>query len=169
MRIIKSIFLFLPLFFFLSCQGPYHKDPKKPIKIGIKEVAVVDAEAEGDKEPSIEDTPTLDNKGVGPITHVELSDNIDQAMADAGQATYNTFCIACHQLDKRMVGPALGNVMNKRAPEWVMNMILDPDKMLEEDPVAKALLDIYIAPMANMGLTEDEAREVLEYLRTTAE
>lgn len=168
MRIIKSFCLFLPLFFFLSCQGPYHKDPKKPIKIGIKEVAVVEAD-EGEAEDSIEDTPTLDNKGVGPITSLELPETIDQAMADAGKVTYNTFCIACHQLDKRMVGPALGNVMNMRAPEWVMNMILDPDTMLQEDPVAKALLDIYIAPMANMGLTEEEAREVVEYLRTTVD
>lgn len=47
-------------------------------------------------------------------------------------------------------------------------MILDPDTMLQEDPVAIALLEEYIAPMANMGLTEDEAREVLEYLRTEA-
>jgi|SRR5690625_257418 len=170
MRIIKSLFLFIPLFFLLSCEGPYHKPPKETIKIGLKELAAADAVVEeAEPKESIADQPSLDNKGVGPISHVELGEEIDQAMAEAGKATYNTFCIACHQMDKRMVGPPLGNVMNMRSPEWVMNMILDPDTMLQEDPVAIALLEEYVAPMANMGLSEDEAREVVEYLRTEAQ
>ena len=47
-----------------------------------------------------------------------------------------------------------------------MNMILDPEKMVKEDPVAKELLKRYLAPMANQSLTQDEARKILEYFRT---
>lgn len=165
---IKNVLLFVPLFFFLACQGPYHKPEKKPLKIGIQDLSSVDeGEAVEDEGESIEDVPTLDNKGVGPIENVELGDDIDQAMADAGEETFNTFCIACHQLETRMVGPALKDVLKLRSPEWTMNMILDPDTMLSDDPVAKELLDIYGAPMANLGLTEDQARELIEYFRTT--
>jgi hypothetical protein len=48
-----------------------------------------------------------------------------------------------------------------------MNMILNPDGMVKEDPVAKQLLMEYNGtPMANQNLTKEEARAVLEYFRT---
>src|SRR5690625_7236301 len=87
MRIIKSLFLFIPLFFLLSCEGPYHKPPKETIKIGLKELAAADAVVEeAEPKESIADQPSLDNKGVGPISHVELGEEIDQAMAEAGRS-----------------------------------------------------------------------------------
>ena len=48
-----------------------------------------------------------------------------------------------------------------------MNMILNPDGMLKEDPIAQALLKEYNnTPMLNQNLSEEEARAVAEYLRT---
>jgi len=48
-----------------------------------------------------------------------------------------------------------------------MNMILNPEEMIQKDPIAKQLLiDSNGAPMANQNLTEDEARSILEYFRT---
>jgi hypothetical protein len=48
-----------------------------------------------------------------------------------------------------------------------MNMILNPEEMVQKDPIAKQLLVEYNgAPMANQNLTEDEARAILEYFRT---
>jgi hypothetical protein len=48
-----------------------------------------------------------------------------------------------------------------------MNMILDPEDMIQKDPLAKALLiEFNGSPMANQNLTEEEARQVLEYFRT---
>ena len=109
----------------------------------------------------------LDNKGVGPITSVEFGDEIDTELAAAGEAKYNSICIACHMVDQRMIGPAMKGVYERRSPEWVMNMILNPDGMLKEDPIAKALLKEYNnAIMLNQNLTEEEARAVAEYLRT---
>jgi hypothetical protein len=46
-------------------------------------------------------------------------------------------------------------------------MILSPEKMVKEDPLAKDLLiEFNGSPMANQNLTKDEARAVLEYFRT---
>lgn len=164
MKRVKFLLVFMALSFFVACQGPYHKPEKKPIKIGIKDIAQSDddgAEAE-EKEELID----LDNKGIGPISNVELGDDIDQAMADAGEAYFNGVCIACHQIDNRMVGPAMRGVMERRSPEWVMNIILNTNEMLEEDPIAKALLEEYQAPMTYMGTSEEEARQLVEYFRT---
>jgi len=48
-----------------------------------------------------------------------------------------------------------------------MNMILNPEVMVKEDPLAKELMaEFNGAPMANQGLTEDQARSILEYFRT---
>ncbi len=109
---------------------------------------------------------TSDNgKGIGPITSVELGD-IDEALVEKGKEIYKKNCTACHKIGKRVVGPALKGVTERRSPEWIMNMILNPKEMVEKDPTAKALLAEYLAPMADQSLNEEEARAVLEFFRT---
>ena len=107
----------------------------------------------------------LTDKGVGPITSVSLGE-IDQAMVTEGEAIYKAKCTACHKISKRFVGPGLKGITERRTPEWIMNMILDPELMVKENEIARQLLIEYSAPMANQNLTEDEARKILEYFRT---
>ena len=117
------------------------------------------------KEEVVEVDP-MKNKGIGPITSVTLADEIDQDLAAKGAEVYIKMCSACHKPDKRFVGPAPKGIMERRTPEWIMNMILNPDEMVQKDPIAKALLAEYLSPMANQNLTEEEARAILEYFRT---
>lgn len=117
--------------------------------------------------PAAPSTPSRDI-GVGPITEVMITESIDQEMATKGQVIFEAKCSACHKTDKRFVGPAIAGVTERREPEWIMNMILNPDIMVKENETAKNLLMEYSAPMANQNLTETEAREVLEYFRTLA-
>ena len=123
---------------------------------------------EAPAETASEGVPVdLDNKGVGPITEMTFPDEVDAELAAQGEAKYNAICTACHMAEQRMIGPALKGVYERRSPEWVMNMILNPDGMLKEDPIAKALLKEYNnAIMLNQNLSEEEARAVAEYLRT---
>lgn len=118
-----------------------------------------------EQKAAVEETDPMNDKGVGPITSVTLGE-IDQKMADEGKAIFSAKCTACHKISKRLIGPALVGVTTRRSPEWIMNMILDPEKMVAENPIAKKLLAEYIAPMANQSLTEAEARLILEYFRT---
>jgi hypothetical protein len=46
-----------------------------------------------------------------------------------------------------------------------MSMVLHPDSMTQNDPVAKQLLSEYGTPMVYMGTTQEEARAIYEYLR----
>lgn len=109
----------------------------------------------------------LENKGVGIITSIPLNAEIDEALAKQGEEVYNQLCLACHRVGKKFIGPAPNKIFERRSPEWVMNMILDPELMVKEDPLAKDLLvEFNGAPMANQGLTEDQARSVLEFFRT---
>lgn len=119
-------------------------------------------------EPVSEGVPVdMSNKGVGPIKSVTFADEIDTELAAKGQKTFSTICVACHMAEQRLIGPALKGVFERRSPEWVMNMILNPDGMLKEDPIAKALLKEYNnAVMLNQNLSEEDARAVAEYLRT---
>ncbi|NNE03413.1 MAG: cytochrome c [Eudoraea sp.] len=109
----------------------------------------------------------LTNKGVGAITSVTLNEEIDQEMAAKGKEAYDRLCLACHRIGKKFIGPAPNDILKRRTPEWVMNMILNPELMVKEDPLAKELMiEFNGSPMANQSLTEEEARAVLEYFRT---
>jgi cytochrome c551/c552 len=106
-------------------------------------------------------------KGIGPVQNMNL-DAIDATLAAEGEALFTTKCSACHKMDQRYVGPALGDVTERRTPEFVMNMILNPAEMVQKHPEAKAMLAQFMTPMPNQNLTQDEARAVLEYLRQAA-
>ena len=109
----------------------------------------------------------LDTKGVGPIQAISLDENIDAEMAAQGKEVYDQLCLACHRIGKKFIGPAPDGILERRSPEWGMNMMLNPELMVKEDPLAKELLiEFNGSPMANQGLTEDQARAVLEYFRT---
>lgn len=126
---------------------------------------VVTEEAAPAKEASSSDP--MKNKGIGPVTSVTLAPEVDMAMAKKGEEIYTAKCTACHKPDKKFIGPAPKDILERRSPEWVMNMILNPEVMIKEDPIAKQLLvEANGAPMANQSLTEQQAREVLEYFRT---
>jgi hypothetical protein len=65
-----------------------------------------------------------------------------------------------------LIGPGLKGITKIRTPEWIMNMITNPDQMTQQDPVAEALLvQFNHTQMTNQGLTDEEAREVLEFFR----
>ena len=116
---------------------------------------------------SIEDQLTEANTGIGPVTTIVLNEDVDVSMAHRGEALFKSKCTACHSPDYKLIGPAPKGVLDRRTPEWVMNMILNPEIMLKQDPIAKQLLIEYKnIPMINQNLKEEEAREILEYFRT---
>ncbi|HEX7040366.1 MAG TPA: cytochrome c [Trueperaceae bacterium] len=103
-------------------------------------------------------------KGIGPIAEVELGE-IDPERVAAGRATFESLCSACHRFGERYVGPDLLGVTERRAPEWIMNMVLNTNEMLFEDDTAYGLLAEYMTPMPQLPLTEEQVRDVLEFFR----
>jgi hypothetical protein len=109
----------------------------------------------------------LKNKGIGPISSLVLPKEIDYNLAKTGEALFKKNCTACHRPDKKFIGPAATGIVSRRTPEWIMNMILNPEEMLRKDPLAKELLiEFNYAPMIKQGLKTEDARAILEYYRT---
>jgi len=106
------------------------------------------------------------DKGIGPVSSVTLGE-INNESAKKGEEIFSLKCTSCHKMDEKYVGPALKGVTSRRTPEWIMNFILNTSEMLEKDPTAKKLLAEYMTKMVEQGLSEDEARSVLEYMRKT--
>lgn len=102
--------------------------------------------------------------GVGPVDEEITIEEVDKEMAQEGMKLFDMKCGACHKMDSRYVGPPLGSVMNTRTPAFVMNMILNPEEMLQKHPIAQALQAEYITPMPDQQLSREDARAVVEYL-----
>lgn len=104
--------------------------------------------------------------GIGPITErVDVGDEIDGELVTKGRNIYEMKCEMCHNMEGRMVGPELGDVMERRSPEFVMNFILNPSGMTREHPVGQELLQEYMTAMPYQNVKEDEARAIVEFLR----
>lgn len=113
------------------------------------------------------DVATYDPKrGEGKYDHVELGASVDVTMAKDGETVYNVKCSSCHKTsDEKLVGPGWKGVTVRKNPEWIMNFITNPDPMIDKDPEVQAQLEICLVRMPNQGLTDDEARHLLEFMR----
>jgi len=127
-----------------------------------------DASRQAAAKPKLSPEGLTENQlknGIGPIDNIVLGD-LDQSLADKGKEVFGIKCVACHKVNERLVGPALAGVTDRRAPAYIMNMILNPDEMVKKHPEVKALLAQYYVPMTFQDVTQEDARAILEYLRT---
>lgn len=113
-------------------------------------------------------TPFQVEHGIGPVTEPMTLGPVDAAQAAAGQIQFEQKCSACHKMGEKYVGPALGDVTDRRSAAFIVNMIMNPQEMVERHPVAKQLLAEHMSYMPYQNVTLDEARQILEYLRTQA-
>lgn len=106
------------------------------------------------------------HRGEGKYDKVEVGATLDQAMAAKGAEVAGVKCTSCHKLtDEKLVGPGWKGVTLRKKPEWIMNFITNPDPMIDKDPELQAQLEICLVRMPNQGLADNEARELLEYMR----
>ena len=123
-------------------------------------------------QPTTEEKATADpssydpKRGEGKFTTVELGAALDQAMATKGEEVAGVKCTSCHKTtDEKLVGPGWKGVTERRTPQWIMNFITNPDPMIDKDPEVQAQLEICLVRMPNQGVSDDEARGILEYMR----
>ncbi|OSY86943.1 cytochrome C [Tenacibaculum holothuriorum] len=53
------------------------------------------------------------------------SQDVDEARQKEGKKLFKSLCASCHKLNKKLVGPALGGVEEKRTNEWLKAWIRD--------------------------------------------
>lgn len=103
--------------------------------------------------------------GIGPIKQIIELSALDNNLAKEGEKIFDSKCAACHKLDERYVGPAQRDVLVRRTPEFVMNMMLNPEENYQKHPEIKKLLGEYMTQMPNQNLSIQDARAILEYFR----
>ncbi|MFU8860453.1 MAG: c-type cytochrome [Cyclonatronaceae bacterium] len=107
--------------------------------------------------------------GIGPITEEITISTDDLEKIEKGRQIFDSKCAACHQMNERFVGPALGDVSERRSDAYIMNMILNPSEMARKHPEGLKLLAEYMTPMPFQNVTEEDARAITAYLKNVAE
>lgn len=146
------ILLFLIAGFFASCGGDKSENNANSTEAPKSMVG----------DPSSYDP----HRGEGKHQNVEVGDKLDVAMAEAGDKIQSVKCSSCHKLtDEKLVGPGWKGVTTRKKPEWIMNFITNPDPMIDKDPELQAQLELCLVRMPNQGLSDKDAREILEFMR----
>ena len=105
------------------------------------------------------------HRGEGKFTKIELG-SLDPGKAGSGKKVYEVKCSGCHKTStEKLVGPGWAGVTTRHAPEWIMNFITNTDAMISKDPKVQAQLEICLVRMPNQNLSDDDARNLLEFMR----
>ena len=139
---------------------------------GNKETKTEETTTETSTEQSAETTQSPESydpkrgEGKWNAENVKVGATLDASMATKGEAVSSTKCTSCHKLsDEKLVGPGWKGVTERRTPEWIMNFITNPDPMIDKDPAVQASLEICLVRMPNQNLSDDDARNILEFMR----
>src|ERR1017187_3340838 len=110
-----TLFIITILFFSCGSNDSGNEEPK--------------GNAKGTKTEEKKGIAADNGKGIGPIKNIELGP-IDDAKAKAGEKIFDAKCGVCHNITKKkLVGPGISGVTERRKPEWIMNQILNPLEM----------------------------------------
>lgn len=125
------------------------------------------SEAAAQPQKTENGNPSYDPKrGEGKFTTVDIAEHLDAAKADAGKKVFDVKCSACHKLtDEKLVGPGWLGVTTRHEPVWIMNFVTNTDEMITKDPAAQAQLEICMVRMPNQSLSDEDARNLLEFMR----
>ena len=83
-----------------------------------------------------------------------------------GKKLFKANCSACHKLDKKLIGPALGDVTQRRTEEWLLAWIKDNAALRASgDADAIAIFDEYNGSLmtAFPGLSDQDIYDILQY------
>jgi cytochrome c551/c552 len=141
------------IFCLASCGGNNESSEKK--------------ESSHEDEKTENGNPSYDpNRGAGKFTKVDVGQTLDVTKATAGEKIFSVKCNACHKLtEEKLVGPGWKGVTDRHTAEWIMNFATNPDEMLNKDPKAQAMLEICLVRMPNQNLSDDDARNIYEFMR----
>lgn len=95
-----------------------------------------------------------------------FSQEVDEARQKEGKSLYKSLCASCHKLDKKLVGPALGNIEARRDREWLYKWIRNNAELRASgDRDAIAVYEEYngAAMSAFPQLTDQNIDDILYY------
>lgn len=128
---------------------------------------VSDADAQKEKIAKVYGITLFElENGIGPVKDKLNLGAVDAAKSAEGKKLFEAKCAQCHKLDERYTGPALRNVTKLRTPEYVINMIMNPEGMVKKHPEAKKLFALHATQMTFQNVAQDDAMKILDYFRS---
>ncbi|MEX0995440.1 MAG: c-type cytochrome [Flavobacteriaceae bacterium] len=92
-------------------------------------------------------TNTLSAQEDAPVeTEEPVAEEVAELAGDpaAGRQLFNNNCAACHQLDRKAIGPALRGMAERYEKEWLYSWIRNSQALVQSgDPIAEALFNEY--------------------------
>ncbi len=86
--------------------------------------------------------------------------------AELGKKLFKANCASCHKLDKKLVGPALGGVTERRSEEWLLAWIRNNAELRASgDADANAIFEEYGGSVmtAFENLSDEDIKSILAY------
>jgi len=155
------LFIMLAVICFMAVQCNSNQQPAKDNNATAGDTTTVKT-----KTDTVMVLAGINSKGIGRFTNIQLSHPLDEKMAASGMAIYQSKCFACHKLTTELlVGPGWTGVTDRRTPEWIMNWITNTKVMIDKDLAAQADMVVCLIRMPNQDLTDQQARDVLEFMR----
>lgn len=102
-----------------------------------------------------------------PVAQEGAAQQVNPKVAE-GKKLFQTNCAACHKLDKKLIGPALGNITDSRTTEWLHAWIKDNNALRASgDQDAIDIFNEYNGmPMtAFPQLSDDDIDAILAYTK----
>ena len=89
------------------------------------------------------------------------------AYGDPGKDLFDKQCASCHSIGGGDTGgPDLKGVTSKRTDEWLVRVIVEPDKLTAaKDPVQAELVKKYGYEMPGVGVSRDDALKIIAWLK----
>lgn len=96
---------------------------------------------------------------------------VDPALAKKGKSLYaNRGCATCHAFGKKLAGPDLAGVMQRRDHDWLRRWLMNTTEMIESDSLAKAMVAEYNnTKMPNMKLQSADVDALFHYMQQETE
>ena len=100
------------------------------------------------------------------LSSFSLSAQDIEGDAAKGKSLFNSNCASCHKLDKKLVGPPLGDITEKRDREWLQKWIRNNQELRDAgDADAIAIFEEYNGSVmtAFPALSDQDIDDILQY------
>jgi nitrite reductase (NO-forming) len=164
----------------LLVQGAVRAVPKVPLPAGGTAVLELVTTAEG-PVTIVDDEPAYVGVVQGTLRGLFGRDTAAEAAArnrppprtaaerrERGAELHRERCLVCHEPPAgiQRLAPELAGVSRRRPREWLIRWLTDPLTMQASDPEAQKLLKQWNnLPMPDVGLSEEQASWILEFLK----
>ncbi|MBD1422299.1 c-type cytochrome [Sphingobacterium chuzhouense] len=94
--------------------------------------------------------------------HVYAQQDIEE-----GRTIFRSRCASCHNIDRRLIGPALKGVDERRENQWIIDFVHSSQTMIQAgDPDAVALFEEYNRSIMpdHKDLTDDQINNIIAYI-----